>query len=82
MGGDGGGGGGDQLEAEGGIDGGGLAGFEVAEAFDVGIETGADLIDGGFHAGLLGGEGGGGSAKRTGDSIRGRDDFPSCGSRV
>ena len=51
LGGDGGRGFGDEFEAEGGVDGGGLAGFEVREAFDVGVEAGADFVDGGFfHA--------------------------------
>lgn len=42
------GGAGDEIHAEGGIHRGGLAGFEVGEAFDVIIETLADLVDGGF----------------------------------
>jgi hypothetical protein len=49
VGGDGGGRRGDQVEAEGGIDGGGLAGFEVGKAFDVVVEALADLFGGGFH---------------------------------
>ncbi len=38
----------DQFEAEGGVDGGGLASVEVREAFDVGVEAGADFVDRGF----------------------------------
>ncbi len=52
-GGDGMGGLGDEVHGEGGVDGGGLAGLEVAEAVDVGVEALADLVDGGFGGGFV-----------------------------
>ncbi len=53
FGGDGGGGLCDEFETEGGVDSGGLAGFEVGEALDVGVEAGADFVDGGFRHGFV-----------------------------
>lgn len=49
--GDGGVGAGDEVEAEGGVEGGGLAGFAVGEEFDVGVAAGVDFVDGGLGHG-------------------------------